>query len=346
MRVVSLNATAQKGLNAFFKNQAELNNVSFEFVSEGNLFSVVPTVEYRWITGLQDASPFLKRITVTTCDEMVVNDLGYEEGGIISGRTNTDKNDRKTKNLGSVKGVEYKCVVIDHDTHIKFKDLNKWSTNDRKKFLERITDRRRTSKANDIVMIGWHGVRAADETDSEANPLGQDVAVGWLQHVRKNKPENAIKDAITIGKGGDYENLDALVIGLTAQIPLHKRKDLVVLASSELVDVRSMGLAEKADVSETAGKKVGLAAKYTSNGDEILTPNFFPEKTVIVTPLANLHHLTKEGSTNIHPNVNSARSQLELFNQSLETYAIGDYEEIIMAENVTVFTDPAENNGG
>ncbi len=343
---VSLNKTAQAGIQAFFRNQAELNNVSFEFVSEGNLFAVIPTVEHRWITGLQDASPFLKRITVTTCDEMIVNDLNYESGGIVSGRTNTDKNDRKTKSMGSVTGIEYKCVVIDHDTHIKFSDLNQWSTNDRKKFLDRISERRRTSKANDIVMIGWHGKKAAEETDPVQNPLGEDVAVGWLEHVRTNKPENVLTDSITIGKGGDYANLDALVIGLKAQIPMHKRKDLVVLASSDLVDARSMGLAEKADVSETAGRKVGLAATYLSNGDEVLTPDFFPEKTVIVTPLANLHHLTKKGSTNIHPNVNSARSQLELFNQALETYAIGDYEQIIIAENVTVAVPLDETNGG
>lgn len=342
---VSLNTTAEQGLSAFFKSQADLNQISFEFVAEGNAFSVVPTVEHRWIDGVQDASPFLRRITMTTCDEMIVNDLNYENSGITSGRTNTEKNDRKTKNMGSVKGVKYECVVIDHDTHIKFSDLNRWSTSDRKKFLDRITDRRRTSKANDIVMIGWHGTQAAEETDPATNPLGEDVAVGWLEHVRTNKPENVLTDSITIGKGGDYANFDALIIGLTAQIPMHKRKDLVVLASSDLVDARSMGLAEKADVSETAGKKVGLAAKYTSNGDEVLTPDFFPEKTVIVTPLANLHHLTKKGSTNIHPNVNSARSQLELFNQALETYAIGDYEQIIIAENVTVFADSVENGG-
>lgn len=333
---VSLNSTAEAGLQAFFQNQAQLNNVSFEFVSKGNLFSVVPTVEHRWIAGLQDASPFLRRITVTTCDEMIVNDLNYEAGGIVSGRTNTEKNDRKTKALGTVKGFKYECVVIDHDTHIKFSELNQWSTNDRKKFLDRIAERRRTSKANDIVMIGWHGEKAAEETDGDKNPLGQDVAVGWIQHVRNNKPENVLDTPITIGKGGDYANLDALAIALEAQIPMHKRKDLICLASSDLIDARSMGLAEKADVSETAGRKVSLAATYLSNGTEVLTPDFFPEKTVIITRLQNLHHLTKKGSTNIHPHVNSARSQLELFNQALETYAIGDYDQIIIAENVTV----------
>ncbi|UNM95499.1 phage major capsid protein, P2 family [Ignatzschineria rhizosphaerae] len=345
MRVL-LNSTAESGISAFFKSQAEHNNVSFEFVAEGNAFSVIPSVEHRWITGLQDASPFLKRITMSTCDEMIVNDLNYEAGGIVSGRTDTTKNDRKTKEMGTVKGVKYECVVIDHDTHIKFSDLNRWSTTDRNKFLDRINDRRRTSKMNDIVMIGWHGIKAADETDPTKNPLGEDVAIGWLQHVRTNKPTNVLKDAITIGKNGDYANLDALVIGLKAQIPMYKRKDLVVLASSDLVDARSMGLAETADVSETAGKKVGLAATYLSNGDEVLTPDYFPEKTVIVTNLANLHHLTKKGSTNIHPNVNSARSQLELFNQALETYAIGDYEQIIIAENVTVAVPLDEANGG
>lgn len=338
----SLNTTAQAGIAAFFKSQAEHNKVSFEFIAECNAFSVVPSVEHRWISGVQSAHPFLQRITLEPCDEMIVNDLNYNAGGIVSGRTNTNTTDRKTKSLGTVKGVKYECVVIDHDTHIKFSELNRWSMNDRKKFLENITDRRRASKANDVLMIGWHGIEAVEETDPTSNPMGQDVAVGWLQHVRTNKPENVLTDSITIGKGGTYPNLDALEIALVAQIPMQKRKGLVCLASADLVDARSMGLAEESDVTEKAGKLPGLAAKYLANGREVLSPDFFPEKTVIVTNLKNLHHLTKKGSTNITPEVNNRRSQFELFNQALETYAVGDYEQIIIAENVEVFEASTE----
>ena len=55
---------------------------------------------------------------------------------------------------------------------------------------------------------------------------------------------------------------------------------------------------------------------------------------VIITPLKNLHHLTKKGSTRITPETNSKRSRYELYQQSVETYAIGDYEQIIIFSNV------------
>lgn len=331
---VSLNTQARAGISAFFANQAELNGISASAVGEGMSFSIVPKVEYRWVKGIQSAHEFLKRITMDTCDEMIVNDLGYESGGIVSGRTDTDSKDRQTKSLGSVKGVEYKCVVVDHDTHIKFSDLNRWSERDRQKFLEFINERRRASKANDIVMIGWHGTSVAVNTDATKNPLGQDVNKGWIQHTRENKPENLLTDAITIGKGGDYANLDAFAIALEAQIPTQKRKDLVCLASADLVDVRTMGLAESSDVTEIAGKKVRLAQNFLANGTEVISPDFFPENTVIITRLENLHHLTKKGSSTLDPVTNSKRSRLELYNQSLETYALGDFEQIIIATNV------------
>lgn len=331
---VSLTPLAQACLNVFVENQSTLNGVSSDFISQGNMFNVVPKVEYRWLQGVQNASDFLKRITMDTCDEMIVNDLGYESSGLISGRTNTDNEDRKTKSLGSVKGVKYECVDIDHDTHITFKDLNRWSEYDKARFLDRINERREASKANDIVMIGWHGTKAAADTNVTENPLGQDVAIGWVQHVKTNKKENFLEDAITIGKDGDYKNLDAFVIAAKAQIPPHKRKDLVCLASPELVDIRNVGLAEIADVGETADQKVRLSQAYLSDGTEVLSPDFFPEKMVIITPLKNLHHLTKKGSTRITPETNSKRSRYELYQQSVETYAIGDYEQIIIFSNV------------
>ena len=335
---VALTPIAEACLQAFVKNQAELNDVSYEFIAGGNSYSVTPKVEYRWLNGVQDASPFLKMITIDVCDEMVVEDLGYEESGIISGRTDTDDDekggDRKPRALGTVSAVQYICQVVDHDTYIRYSDLNRWSENDRAKFLEFINKRRQTSKANDLLMIGWHGVRADKNTNPKENPLGQDVAKGWIQHVKENKPENYLEDAITIGKGGTYESLDELVIALKAQIPMHKRRDLVCLASPELVDVRKMALASTSSVEDVANQQVRIAQNILADGTEVISPEFFPENTVIVTRLKNLHHLTKKGSTRIDPETNSKRSRYEIYHQSLETYAIGDYEQIIVATGV------------
>lgn len=345
MKTASLTPIATACIQAFVANQAELNGISAEFIAGGNAYNVIPKVEYRWLNGVQDASPFLKRITMDVCDEMVVQDLGFEESGIISGRTVTDGDegqDRKPRALGTVGGIKYICEVIDHDTYITFSDLNRWGERDRANFMKYINKRRETSKANDLLMIGWHGVKAAPNTDPVKNPLGQDVAKGWIQYVKENKAENFLDTAITIGKAGTYSSLDELVIALKAQIPMHKRRNLVCLASAELIDVRKMALAGASTVTEIGEQQVRIAQNTLADGTEVITPDFFPENMVIVTSLKNLHHLTKKGSTRVTPETNSKRSRYEIYMQSLETYAIGDYEQILIASNVTNAEEKAE----
>ncbi|EHM7919654.1 P2 family phage major capsid protein, partial [Salmonella enterica subsp. enterica serovar Infantis] len=62
--------------------------------------------------------------------------------------------------------------------------------------------------------------------DRTKNPMLQDVAVGWLQKYRNEAPTRVmsnITDAdgkvvsavIRVGRNGDYENLDALVMDAT-----------------------------------------------------------------------------------------------------------------------------------
>lgn len=35
--------------------------------------------------------------------------------------------------------------------------------------------------ALDMIMIGWHGTSVAVDTDRKANPLLQDLNIGWLE---------------------------------------------------------------------------------------------------------------------------------------------------------------------
>ncbi len=81
-------------------------------------------------------------------------------------------------------------------------------------FQARVRNQIIRQQALDRIMIGFNGTSAAVETDRVANPLLQDVNIGWLQHYRDNAPARVMTGGgtdgeVRVGPGGDYENLDA-----------------------------------------------------------------------------------------------------------------------------------------
>ncbi|MBN0742074.1 P2 family phage major capsid protein, partial [Pseudomonas aeruginosa] len=78
-----------------------------------------------------------------------------------------------------------------------------------------------------------------------ANPLLQDVNIGWFQQYRNNAPARVLKEGKTTGKvvvgngaDADYKNLDALVFDVVSSLidPWHRRDPgLVVILGRELV---------------------------------------------------------------------------------------------------------------
>ncbi|EBT0661513.1 P2 family phage major capsid protein, partial [Salmonella enterica] len=93
-------------------------------------------------------------------------------------------------------------------------------------FQRRIRDAIVKRQALDFIMAGFNGTTRAATSDRTKNPMLQDVAVGWLQKYRNEAPTRVmsnITDAdgkvvsavIRVGRNGDYENLDALVMDAT-----------------------------------------------------------------------------------------------------------------------------------
>lgn len=334
---MQLTNEASREVDEYFARQAELNQISISSVSEGAFFTVVPEVEHNWVTAVSESDSFLKRIDLDTCTSQVVNDLGPDEMALVSGRTNTEEDDRKTTSIAGVKGVRYVAEPTDHDTHISYAELNKWTRRNGARFQRLIANRRAASKGNDLLKIGWHGKSVESNTDPIKNPLGQDVNIGWIERVRKHKPEHLLDGSnITIGEGGTYKSLDALVIAMRAQIPKEKQADLELFASAEYFEDRAMKLVETQTVTERGDGSLLRAEYLLAGGIKGSTPNYFPDKTIILTNPKNLAHRTQEGSVRQAIENNHKRSRQEHFLQSNEFYAVKDYDAIIIMEGVTL----------
>ena len=205
------NETRQK-FNEFTGQVAKLNAITSAMVQ----FNVQPSVQQTLETKMQESVAFLSMINMVPVDELKGQKVGIGISSTIAGRTNTDSKDRQPNNPAALYDHNYECAQTNYDTMIGYAQLDSWAKFP--DFQTRIRDAIITRQGLDRIMIGWHGTSAAPDTDRNANPLLQDVNIGWLKHIRTDAPAQVMSEG-TEGSGkiyvdvadGDYKNLDALV---------------------------------------------------------------------------------------------------------------------------------------
>lgn len=330
---------AFKQFNLFKQRQAELHGVDATFISDGHLFSVSPNVEKTWYKNLYAADDLLSKINTGTCKEMICENLGViVPSGIVSGRTNNAdrKNPRKPRKIGGTDGVKYTTATTHFDTYILYRLLNEWATSP--EFQQEIQKFYFEKKRDDIRMIGWNGIKVAENSDPDTNELGEDVNIGWLQRTRIHKSEHVFKDKIgtiplTVGAKGSFKNLDELVAKAIAVIPPALRKDLVVFASDNMLIDREAALYGQSDNKDLAGKLVALARSSVGN-KPAYAADFFPEKTIFITSFDNLAHITQTGSIRQRITNNEEFSCVDRFSETEEFYALADYNKAVLLEGI------------
>lgn len=122
----------------------------------------------------------------------------------------------------------------------------------------RIRDAIVKRQALDRIMIGFNGVKRAKTSNRSENPLLQDVNKGWLQKIREDAPDHVMGStttggettpgAVKVGKGGEYANLDAVVMDAVNElidVVYRDDDDLVVICGRELLSDKYFPLVNK-----------------------------------------------------------------------------------------------------
>ncbi|GAA5104191.1 P2 family phage major capsid protein [Wohlfahrtiimonas larvae] len=328
-------------LNAYADRQAEINNVSTEVVEKGLKFAVTPQVQYEWAARLSTPTGFLSEVDIDTCEDQIIEQLGFAEPGLVSSTTDTKGGTaRDPSNLGGPDAVQYTLVKINHDTYVTFDELNKLARKS-DQFQVRLGQLRLESKRLDIMRIGFNGVKHSKTSDKKTYPLGQDVAIGWLQRVRDNAPEHNMTETVAgsgkvkVGKGQKHTSIDQLVVDAVSLIPEQYRSGLKIYVSNDLMVDRQMKLIEKSTVTEI-GKEITQEAYYTINGLTATTPAFFPSGTLMITAPKNLAIRIQEGSQRSSNKVQDELDRYVMFSQANECFAVKNYEGIVLVENIVI----------
>ena len=328
----------RKSFNKFKTKLAQLNGVD----NTSEQFSVAPSVQQTLETRMQDSSEFLSQINMVGVDEIKGQKVGLGVTGPIAGRTNTEEKDRATRDVTELTDSSYEAVSTEFDTHIRWAQLDAWSRFP--DFQARIRNAILQRQALDRIMIGFNGTAAATETDRTTNPMLEDVNIGWLQKYRTHAPARvltggAAAGSVTVGAGGDYENLDALVFdAVNEMIDPWYREDtaLVAIMGRKMLADKYFPLIQQHAETPTENRALDLMiSQKRVGGLQAVRAPFVPDGSILITSLANLSLYWQLGSRRRYVIDNPKRNRIENYESSNDAYVVEDYGFGCLVENIT-----------
>lgn len=343
--------------NAYLQQVAKLNGIT-DVGDVGKKFSVEPSVTQSLMNVVQESSEFLTRINMTPVAELKGEKVGVGVNGSIASTTDTDGGkERQTADFTSLESNKYECQQVNFDFHMRYNQLDLWARY--QDFQLRIRNAIAKRQALDFIMAGFNGIGRAATSDRTKNPMLQDVAVGWLQKYRNEAPARVmsnitgedgavISPVIRIGKGGDYANLDAVVMDATNNLiaPWHQESpDLVVICGRKLLADKYFPLVNQEQPNtEAMAADVIVSQKRIGNLPAVRVP-FFPANAIMVTTLENLSIYIMDESHRRHIEENAKRDRVENYESMKIDYVIEDYAAGCLIENIELLPASTEKSG-
>ena len=323
--------------NTYMEAIAKLNGVPSAAVK----FAVDPSVQQKIETKMQESSTFLSKINVMPVTEQQGEKLGLGIGGPIASTTDTKVKDRETVDPTDIDSSKYIASQTNFDSHIPYAKLDAWA-----KFADfqtRLRDAIVQRMALDRITIGFNGTKRAATSDRAANPLLQDVNIGWLQQYRAQAAKRVMDHGktagkITVGAGGDYANLDALVFDAVSNlIDAWHREDtaLVVICGRELLHDKYFPILNQDNKpTEQAAADMIVSQKRIGGLPAVSVP-YFPANGLMVQRLDNLSIYWQEGARRRTLVDNAKRDRVENFESSSDAYVVEDFGAGCLVENIT-----------
>lgn len=365
--------TQTRALFAAYVSQIALINGGIDASTK---FAVAPTIEQRLEEVIKQGSEFLQAINIVPVVQQSGQKVGIGTTRPLASRTDTSGAGRRvpTDPTDSYDKGTYNCRQTNFDHAIKYAKLDAWRH--KANFETLIRDVILKQQGRDRIMIGWNGTSAAATTDRVANPLLQDVNIGWLQKVRTHAPAQRIADgdltvfntgannpglsAIYVKAGAvlfdpslnnrvaaeaDYSSLDALVMDAKRAIAEWHRTstDLVVIVGMDLVDEKYFNIAQKTGATATeveATDRILRSEKQIGGLPAVMVP-FFPATAIAITSLDNLAIYVQEGTRRRHIKDEPEADQIANYESVNEDYVVEDYEKMVLVENIVMGAAPA-----
>lgn len=325
--------------NAYLQQLAQLHGVP----DVTTKFTAAPSVAQKLESRIQESSAFLSAINIYGVNEQSGEKIGMGIDGTIASTTDTTVKDREPRDPTALDARGYTCTQTNFDTGIRYQKLDQWAKFP--DFQARIRDAIIKAQALNRIMIGWNGTSRAATSNPLTNPLLQDVNIGWLQKMRTENAARVLSEVvdasgrIAIGSGGDFENIDALVVSMVNEFidPWYQEDtDLVVICGRQLLADKYFPIINKTQApSEMLAADIVTSQKRIGNLPAVRVPHF-PANGLLVTRLDNLSLYWQEGTRRRTVEDNAKRDRIENYESVNEAYVIEDLGCAAMAENIVL----------
>lgn len=311
-------------------------------------FTVAPSVEQTLETRVQESSDFLMNVNSYGVRDLKGEKIGLSIGSTIASRTDTTSADRVPTDPHALDNLQYECKQTNFDTALRYATVDQWSKFP--DFQTRVRDAILAQQGRDRQMIGFNGQSAAATTDRVANPLLQDVNIGWLKKLSTNAAarymtQGANAGEIRVGAGGDYANIDELVYDMRSNLlqPWYARDNsFIAICAADLLDEKYFPLIAANGSTPTENEALNrmLSAKKLGGLAPAEVP-FMISRAIFITRLgkpgnSNLSIYWQEGSRRRTIVDNAKRDQIENYESSNDAYVIEDYGLFCAAENIEI----------
>ncbi|HCT7709475.1 TPA: phage major capsid protein, P2 family [Morganella morganii] len=307
---------------------------------------ITPSVAQTLEDNVQQSAAFLGFVNIVPVPDKTGQVIGLGVGSSIAGTTDTTKEDREATDPSEMTDIKYECQQTNYDTALTYQKLDLWAKF--KDFQLRIRNAIIRRQALDRIMIGFNGTHRAKTSDRAANKMLEDVNIGWLQKVRTDAPRHVVSDVkdedgqvisavIRVGKDGDFNNLDALVMSAVDEIIDEEYRDdteLVVICGRKLLSDKYFPLVNKEqENSEKLAADLIISQKRIGGLQAVRAP-YFPENALFITRLDNLSIYWQSETRRRHIIDNPKRDRIENYESVNEAYVVEDYRGTALIENI------------
>jgi P2 family phage major capsid protein len=315
------------------------------------LVTYPPEAQQTAFIRASEKADFLKKTNTVPVDAQIGQRVGIGISRPIASRTDTALEDRATKDVLELAGDTYHATQTNFDSHASYKTLDAWAhIGD---FGKMYSESLSLQQARDRLMIGFNGTSVEAKSDLQANPLLQDVNVGWLEKVRLNEPHRimgydsdgvANDDSFSVGQGGEYGSLDALAFDLISNLLDNWHQgadDLVLLVGREVWTHHGLSLLANSTMPTERAALQSWFAAQTVAGLPCVMPPFFPARAVVVTSYSNLSIYYQLGTLRRAIIDNPKRDRVEEYRSQNEAYVVEDYGKFAGVRNGAILLPKA-----
>lgn len=347
--MTQLSKTALAAVEKFMKKTAEVAGVAFNAGMEKLKFTVEPTkTQVLQEKIVANASPFLALINILPVSDLKGDKILMDADRLVSGRTDTDINDREPTDPTSMEAREYELFAVETEVAIKYNKIDLWAKF--KDFAVRWNALIRKSIANDRLRAAWNGTHAARQTNKTLYPNGEDIAPGWLYQIRNfdsgAQYVSAANTDIILGSA-EYPNLNFLVAVVKSGIPevFRNDPDLVAIISADLASTAEQSFYFVNGNDPVQLEKLAalpMVMKKTYGGLPCYVPPFFPAGTILVTALNNLSIYYQDTSWRRTVVDEPRRNRYADYSSRNEGYVVETLEKCSLMDGITVYdAEPA-----